>query len=188
MLGSIVEAMSPYPENVRAMNAVADAARSRAREAVEETGSGGGELEMDAAQYLAAHVAQVKLEAAESEFAWSGQVEKLQKHNRELSAQVARLERVVKENSLQWRLRERDDWKNLVEAVRKDRDRLDSENAKLQSRVASLERQLTTHGIRPLQLMSPKVKKNKKAPAKRAEGCGSGGGDGAADKGGTSRP
>jgi hypothetical protein len=207
MLGSIVEAMSPYPENVRAMNTVADGARARARQAVAETsggvgvgadrvgvgvgvgggvggggvgvgggvggGGGRGELEMDAAQYLAAHVAQVKLEAAECEFAWSTQVDGLRVQNRDLLAQVTRLERVVKENSLQWRLRERDDWKNLVSAVRKDRDRLDSDNAKLLARVASLERQLTTNGIKPLEMMSPKIQK-KNAPSRSSRGRGGG--------------
>lgn len=171
MLGAFVEAMSPYPENVQSMNKVADQARQAAREAVEENFDK-HELEMDAAQYLAAHVAQVKLEAAEAEYSWSSQVDELRSQNKSLSQEVQKLKRVVKENSLQWRLRERDDWKNLVSTVRKDRDRLDHENAKLKARVASLERQLTLNGVQPVSLMSPETsgRKSRAESGSRSKG------------------
>ena len=109
-------------------------------------------LDPAAAQYLAQHVARVKLQAAESAFSWSTLNEQLTRQNTHLQQQVQKLERVVRENSLQWRLRERDDWKNLVSAVQKDRDRLEHENSRHSASIASLRRQLTMNGIEPLEV------------------------------------
>ena len=111
-------------------------------------------IEPEAALYLANHVAKVKLEAAEADYNWSQRVNTLQSQNRQLTQQVQKLERVVKENSLQWRLRERDDWKNLVAAVQRDRDRLETENTHLTSKVSLLKRQLVSAGVQPNELAS----------------------------------
>ena len=106
-------------------------------------------LDPAAAQYLAQHVARVKLKAAEDSYKWQSQNKILSKKNQHLSTQVEKLERIVRENSLQWRLRERDDWKNLVSAVQKDRDRLEHENGRLTSSNNSLKRQLEANNIEP---------------------------------------
>ena len=106
-------------------------------------------LEPEAALYLANHVAKVKLEAAEANYKWSSQVDQLTSQNRHLTQQVEKLERVVRENSLQWRLRERDDWKNLVAAVQRDRDRLEADNEKITSTVNVMRKQLQSAGIEP---------------------------------------
>jgi hypothetical protein len=114
-------------------------------------------LEPEAALYLANHVAKVKLEAAESEYKWSNKVDSLRSRNRHLLHEVERLEKVVRENSLQWRLRERDDWKNLVTAVQRDRDRLEAENVKIMRTVSILKRQLQTAGLEPQELLASPV-------------------------------
>ena len=106
-------------------------------------------LEPEAALYLANHVAKVKLEAAEAHYKWSSQVDQLTSQNRHLTQEVEKLERVVRENSLQWRLRERDDWKNLVAAVQRDRDRLEADNEKITSTVNVMRKQLQAAGIEP---------------------------------------
>jgi hypothetical protein len=106
-------------------------------------------LDPAAAQFLADHVARVKLQAAEAEHDWSIRNDNLARQNRSLLQQVQKLERVVRENSLQWRLRERDDWKNLVSAVQRDRDRLEEENSRMSRTVSSLKRQLQSNGIEP---------------------------------------
>ena len=141
--GSLGSFFAPLPEHGSAY-AVPSSAHG-------DGGEGTSSLDPAAAQFLADHVAKVKLQAVEAEHDWSTRNDILTRQNSHLTQQVQKLERVVRENSLQWRLRERDDWKNLVSAVQRDRDRLEEENSRMTSTISSLTRQLQTNGLEPLE-------------------------------------
>ena len=66
---------------------------------------------------LANHLAKVKLEAAEQIYALTNEGKYLKEKNEELSSQVLHLKQQCRENTLHWRLQERDDWKALLESV-----------------------------------------------------------------------
>lgn len=103
----------------------------------------------DGLRLLATHLAKVKLEAAEQIYALTTQGKYLQQENEELNNQVLQLKQLCRENTLHWRLQERDDWKALVEAVQRDRTRLENENEKLMEEISILRKQITTLGRVP---------------------------------------
>ena len=84
--------------------------------------------DVEGLRLLANHLAKVKLEAAENRYELSRLLKITQGKNEELEGEVCRLKQLCRENTLHWRLQERDDWKALVEAVQKDRSRLEREN------------------------------------------------------------
>ena len=98
---------------------------------------------------LANHLAKVKLEAAEQIYALTNEGKYLKEKNEELSSQVLHLKQQCRENTLHWRLQERDDWKALVEAVQKDRTRLENENESLMEEISLLRKQITSLGHMP---------------------------------------
>ena len=98
---------------------------------------------------LANHLAKVKLEAAEQIYTLTTRGKFLQQENEELNVQVLHLKQQCRENTLHWRLQERDDWKALVEAVQRDRTRLETENEHLMEEISVLRKQLTTLGHVP---------------------------------------
>lgn len=65
------------------------------------------------------------------------------------------LEIKCRENTLQWRLKERDDWKNLVAAVQRDRSRLEQENGSLKEHIAALHTQISGLGAEPVEPCEP---------------------------------
>ena len=98
---------------------------------------------------MANHLAKVKLEAVEQIYSLGTKVKQVNEENKELCGEVARLKQLCRENTLHWRLQERDDWKALVEAVQKDRSRLENDNEKLSCEISALRKQLTSLGHAP---------------------------------------
>ena len=96
----------------------------------------------DGLKLLATHLAEVKLRAAESNYELNSRLRQLEADNDRLRDEVLTLELHAQENTLQWRLKERDDWKALVQAVQADRSRLEHENDQLKAEVLSYRRQL----------------------------------------------
>ena len=105
--------------------------------------------DVEGLRLLANHLAKVKLEAAENRYELSRLLKITQGKNEELEGEVCRLKQLCRENSLHWRLQERDDWKALVEAVQKDRSRLERENEKLVTEISLLRQQVTSLGHVP---------------------------------------
>jgi|EP00945_MAST-04E_sp_MAST-4E-sp1_P004403 chromosome segregation ATPase len=105
--------------------------------------------DVEGLRLLANHLAKVKLEAAEQIYSLGTKVKQVNEENKELCGEVARLKQLCRENTLHWRLQERDDWKALVEAVQKDRSRLENDNEKLSCEISALRKQLTSLGHAP---------------------------------------
>lgn len=105
--------------------------------------------DVEGLRLLANHLAKVKLEAAENRYELSRLLKITQGKNEELEGEVCRLKQLCRENTLHWRLQERDDWKALVEAVQKDRSRLERENEKLVTEISLLRQQVTSLGHVP---------------------------------------
>lgn len=105
--------------------------------------------DVEGLRLLANHLAKVKLEAAEQLYSINTKLKGVSEENRELHSEVARLKQLCRENTLHWRLQERDDWKALVEAVQKDRSRLENDNERLSNEISLLRKQLTSLGYVP---------------------------------------